>query len=561
MEDRVWHQSYVDGVPKSMDYEEITMPEILARTAQNFPNRTALWFMGRKISYAQLDRLVNRFANALKGLGVEPGDRVALFLPNIPQIVIGYFGLWRAGAVAAPNNPLYTDREIEHQLNDSGATVAVSLDLLTPRLLALRERTRIRRIISCHINDYLPFPARQLFPLVKKEMYRRFEKAPDFYQFLDLIKSAPDTPSGHKPNMDDLAVIPYTGGTTGVAKGVRITHRNASCKTQMGQAWFFDLKEKPIVELGVFPMFHLSGFTGLMNLCVANGWTNLLVPRPEPQTVLEFILKYKPDVIPAVPTIFVGLLNLPGFHQADLSFVKGFFSGAAPLPLDTINKLKEATGGSIVEVWGMTESTGLVTVTPWRGRLKPGSAGVPLPDTDLRVVDVETGTRDLAAGEEGELIFRGPQMCQGYYNRPEETANAIRDGWFYTGDIGRLDEDGYVYIVDRKKDMIIASGFNIYPNEIDEVLYEHPQVLEACVVGVPHDYRGETVKAFVVPKPGQKPTKDELDAFCRERLTAYKVPKIYEFMDELPKSAVGKILRRELRAMEIEKAKGRPADG
>ena len=248
------------------------------------------------------------------------------------------------------------------------------------------------------------------------------------------------------------------------------------------------------------------------------------------------------------------MLSLPAFRKADLSFIKGFFSGAAPLPLETINALKKATGGDIVEGFGMTESTALVTVTPWRGKLKPGSVGVPLPDTEVRIVDIETGTREMPLGEEGEIVFRGPQMCEGYYNMPRETEEAIRDGWFFTGDIGRMDEEGYLYVVDRKKDMIIAGGYNIYPRDIEEVLFEHPDIQEVCVVGVPHEYRGETVKAFIVLEPEKTLTEERLDVYCRERLAAYKVPRLYEFTDSLPKSAVGKILRRELRDMERKKA-------
>ncbi len=555
MEDRVWHKFYAKGVPSSIDYEDITMPEILSQTAKKFPNRIAMLFMGKKISYPELEQLTNRFANALSNLGIQRGEKVALLLPNIPQVTIAYYGLWRVGAVPVPCNPLYTDRELEHQLNDSGATAAVSLDLLCPRMQALRSKTKIGIVISCHINDFLPFPVKQLFPFLKKDMYKKYEKADDYHQFLDLLAAASSEFTGPAPDLDSAALIPYTGGTTGVSKGVVLTHRNVSCKNQIMKEWFFDLKDEPERVLAVFPFFHLSGFTAVMNISIYNGWTAVMLPKPEVDTIFKMMLKYKPTLVPAVPTLYVGLLGFPGFKEADLSFVKGFFSGAAPLAIDTIESLKEATGGSIVEAYGMTESTGLVTLTPWRGTMKPGSTGIPLPDTDLRIVDVDTGTKDMAVGEEGEVIFKGPQMLQSYYNMPEETANSIRDGWFYTGDIGKVDGDGYLYIVDRTKDMIIASGFNIFPREIDEVLFEHPKVLEACAVGVPHEYRGETVKAFVVPEPGETLTEAELDAFCRERLTAYKVPKLYEFLDELPKSAIGKILRRELRDMEIKKNK------
>ena len=547
MDKRVWHEAYVAEVPPNIQLEDVTMPEVLQRTAKRFPDRTALVFMGKKISYAELDRLVSQFAHALTQIGVQPGDRVGLLLPNVPQIVIAYYGVWRMGAVPVPNNPLYTDRELEHQLNDAGATALVSLDLLTPRMLDLRAKTRIKHIISCHINDYLPFPTKQLFPLVKKGMYRKFEPAADFYEFLDFIKKGRPDFSPPPPRPDDIALIPYTGGTTGLSKGVVLSHANVCHMVQLMKAWFFDCQETPEVELAIFPFFHLAGFTAVMNLAILNGWTQILIPRPEPQAVLDMMIKHKPTLIPAVPTIYSGLLALPELKKCDLSFVKGFFSGAAPLPLEVINGLKEATGAVIVEGFGMTESSALVTVTPWRGKLKPGSVGVPLPNTEIKIVDIETGLKELGPGEEGEVCFRGPQRCQSYYNMPDETANSIRDGWFHTGDIGKTDEEGYLYIVDRKKDMIIAGGYNIFPREIDEVLYEYYKVQEACVIGVPHEYRGETVKAFVVPKNGETITSEEMDAFCRERLAAYKVPKLYEFVDELPKSAIGKILRRELR--------------
>ena len=553
MQPQIWHKSYVPQVPHQIELENIAMPEFLAGNAKKFPDRTALIFMGKKISYGELDQEVSKMASSLRRLGLKPGDRVSLLLPNIPQVVIAYYGVWRAGGVPVPNNPLYTDRELAHQFNISESTILISLDLLTPRMLALQPETRIRHIISCHINDYLPFPLKTLFPWIKRNMYHRFEPKDGFHRYRDLIAGASLDFTPVRPDMNDLALIPFTGGTTGVSKGVELTHANISHMSQLMRAWFYDWKDSPEVELGIFPFFHLAGFTAVMNMSIINGWTDVLVPKPEPKVVLDMMLKYKPGVIPAVPTIYAGLLKLPEIDRTDLSFVKGFFSGAAPLALETISALKKAAGADIVEGFGMTESAALVTVTPWRGRLKPGSVGVPLPNTEVRIMDVETGENEAPIGEEGEVVFRGPQMCRGYYRMPEETAESIRNGWFYTGDIGRMDEDGYLYIVDRKKDMIIAGGFNIFPREIDEVLYEHPAVNEACSFGVPDPYRGETVKACVVLNPGCELTAEELDAHCRERLTAYKVPKLYEFMDDLPKSAIGKILRRELRARESAK--------
>ncbi len=553
MKEYKWHAAYVPEVPRAVDFEKYTMPEFLTMTAEKYPRRTAVVFMGKEISYKDLDDAVNRFANALKGLGVKKGDRVALLMPNIPQIVIAYYALWRLGAVAVPNNPLYTNRELEYQLNDSGATVLITMDVFSPRMLALKPKTALNHIITAHINDYLPFPIKQIFPLAKKEMYVKYRKAPGYHQFLDLIREASPGFTGEPPSWEDTGCIFYTGGTTGISKGVILPHASISSMTQILDAWLFDLVEDEVERnLAVYPFFHLAGFTAVMNLSILNGWVDILVPRPDPKAVLDAMLKFKPTVVPAVPTIYVGMLSLPEFRKKDLSFVKAFFSGAAPLPQETIRSLEEATGATLVEAYGMTEFA-IATITPYRGVLKFGSCGVPLPNTIVRIVDLETGEKELPPGEEGEITFQGPQMCSGYYNRPDETEKIIRKGWLYSGDIGKMDEEGYLYIVDRKKDMILSGGYNIYPREIDEVLFEHPKVLEACAVGVPDEYRGEKVKAFIVPKPGEKLTEEELDTHCRERLAAYKIPRVYEFAESLPKSAVGKILRRELRDLEMGK--------
>ncbi len=555
MGERKWYKSYPPGMSKSIEIEETTMPQFLTRAAKEFPNRTALQFMGKKITFAGLEGLVNRFANALVEIGVKAGDRVALLMPNIPQIAIAYYGIWRMGGVPVPNNPLYTDRELEFQFNDSGCTVLVTLDLFIPRMLALRPKTKIRTIISAHINDYLPFPKKQIFPILKKGMYIKYEEAPDYYQFKDLIKGASPKFTGSPPDWNDLASIFYTGGTTGVSKGVILSHKSVSSMTQIFKAYLFDLGEEEAEKvLAIYPFFHVAGFTGVMNLSVLNAWTVVLIPRPEPRAVLDMMVKYRPTLVGAVPTIYIGLLSLPDFKKHDFSFVKVFLAGAAPMAQETVRELAVATGidtkkgTRIVEAYGMTEFA-IASITPWKGKLKLGSVGVPLPNTDVKIVDLDKGEKEMPVGEEGEIICRGPQICSGYYNMPEEIENYIRDGWFYSGDIGKMDEDGYLYIVDRKKDMILAGGYNIYPREIDEVLFEHPKILEACVVGVSDKYRGETVKAFVVLKPGETITEEELDTYCRKSLAAYKVPKIYEFTESLPKSAVGKILRRELREM------------
>ncbi len=555
MEERIWHKSYDPQVPPSINYENITLNDALERSARNYPDQVALVMMGKKISYRELNLLVNRFAAALRDLGMKKGDKVAILLPNIPQGFIACYAVFRLGGVTVMTNPLYTERELEHQLNDSDSTVAVSLDLLVPRILKLKERTGIKTIIACHIRDYLPFPAKQLFPIIKKDMHRKTVPGEGVYDFSDLIRKPPDlTPS--EVGFDDLAALLYTGGTTGVSKGVMLTHRNLSSNVQQLRAWTFDAKDGRETLMGIFPIFHSAGFTAVMNHGLYRGMTIILVPKPEPDGVLKMTRKYRPDYFPCVPTIYVGLLNHPEFPKTDFSFIKGCVSGAAPLAMDTLKQWKEAVGAQIMEVYGLTETSPLSHANPWRGKAKAGSVGLPVSDTDCRIVDVADETREMGTGEIGEILLKGPQLTQGYYKNPEETAKAIRDGWFYTGDIGYMDEEGYLFIVDRKKDMIIASGFNIYPRDIDEVLFEHPKIKEACAVGIPDPYRGETVKAFVVPKEGETLTEEEVMTFCREKLAAYKVPKIIEFMDELPKSAIGKVLRRQLREMEMEKNTG-----
>jgi long-chain acyl-CoA synthetase len=545
--DRIWHRQYPPGVPTQLDYTDLTMPEFLTRSAARYPDHAALDFMGKIIRYGELERMVNRFGRALMELGIKKGDTVAMLLPNIPQIVIANYAVWRIGAVTAMNNPLYTERELEHQLNLSDARILVTLDLLQPRAVNLLKSTPVEKIVVCHINDYLPFPKKQLFPLVKKQMYRKIESRPDTASFTDLMKGQDDAPLESRAELDAVGAHLYTGGTTGVSKGAMITHRNMSYNTQQLRRWFHNLKDGEERELAVFPFFHSAGFTGVQNMCVLSAWTDVLVPRPEPGAIIEILQKSKPTLVPGVPTIYVGLLADERFTRMDLSFIKGFVAGAAPLPLEVIQRLEKLTGGTMVNVYGLTEMTPMATASPWKGLSKPGTAGVPLPDTDMKLVDLENGTTEVPIGQPGEICFKGPQIMAGYHKRPDETEKALRDGWLYTGDIGVLDEDGFLSIVDRKKDMIVASGYNVYPNEIDDILFSHPRILEACTIGIPDPYRGETVKSFIVVKPGQTLTEAEVIAFCKEKLAAYKVPKQIAFIDVLPKSAVGKILRKELR--------------
>jgi long-chain acyl-CoA synthetase len=553
-QEKLWHKSYAPGVPHEIDFEKITMPEVLTRNAKQFPQVASLLYMGKKISFFELEGMVNRFGRALLDLGVRKGDTVAILLPNLPQTVIAIYAILRIGAVAAMNNPLYTERELEYQLNDSDSKILVSLDLLHPRVMKIKDRTKIEKVVYGHINDYLPFPKKQLFPVVKKDMYRKVEPRGGIFEFLPLIARYPDTPVDNAAGWDDLGALLYTGGTTGISKGVMWTHSNISCVVQQFAAWFPDLNKGEDSLLAVFPFFHSAGFSAIQNLSIWMAISDILVPHPSPESVLEMVKKYKPRYLPAVPSIFVGLLNSPEFRQMDLSFIKGFFSGAAPLAADTLNQLKDLTGATPLEVYGLTETASMATVTPWGGTMKPGTVGTPLPSTDVKIVDLDTGKQEMKTGEPGEIVVKGPQVMKGYYNKPEETAEVLKEGWLYTGDIGMFDEEGYLTIVDRKKDMIIAGGYNVYPREIDEILFQHPKILEACTIGIADRYRGETVKAYVVVKPGETLTADEVIQYSRERLAAYKTPKMVEFIDALPKSAIGKILRKEVKEMDRKKS-------
>jgi long-chain acyl-CoA synthetase len=555
--ERSWHRSYRPGVPREPDFERITMPEVLARTAARFPDHPALLFMGKRISYRELESQVNRFARALSEIGVKAGDKVAMLLPNMPQIVIADYAAFRIGAVTVMNNPLYTERELACQLNDSDSTVLVTLDILYPLAMNLKRTTGIRSVVFCHITDYLPFPGNKLLPYLKKELYQKIPPEPGVHEFLPLLQRQSEAPVENAARWEEVGALLYTGGTTGVGKGVMLTHANISCNVQQLRAWFPDAKDGEESMLAVFPFFHAAGWTGMQNLSILGGWTDILVPRPEPKAIIEILKKWKPTILPGVPTIYIGLLAREEFRRMDLSSLKGFLAGAAPLPLEVIRKLKALKDGPVINVYGLTEISPMGTATPWGGDEKPGTVGVPLPGTDLKIVDLETGTRELPAGEAGEICFKGPQVMKGYYKKPGETEAALKDGWLYTGDIGFLDADGYLTIVDRKKDLILASGFNIYPKEVDEVLYAHPKILEACTIGVPDEYRGETVKAYVVLKPGEQATEEEIAEHCKKTLAPYKVPKSVEFIEELPKSAVGKVLRRELKERDRKAREGK----
>jgi len=420
-------------------------------------------------------------------------------------------------------------------------------------MVKLREKTKIKTIVYTSIGDYLPFIKRLLFPLVakKKGLAADVSPAKDLYKFKDIIaKHEPDYTQADV-DIDDVAMYQYTGGTTGVSKGVMLTHKNISYQIQQIEAWFPKFEKGAEVMLGALPIFHVFGMSVSMNFAIRMGWANVLVPKPQPEPLLEAISKFKVTFAPLVPTMYIGMLDHPAMDQTDLTSIKGCFSGSAPLPLDVINNFQKKTGSIIVEGFGLTESTPVTHINPFNGIRKQGSIGIPIPNTECKIVDLEDNTIEMPVGEPGELLMRGPQIMKGYLNKEEETKKTLtEDGFLCTGDVAKMDEDGYFYIVDRIKDMILSGGYNVYPRDIDEVLFEHPKILEACCIGIPHAKRGEAVKAFVILKEDQEMTQQEVIDYCATKLAKYKLPVEIEFRQELPKSNVGKILRKDLRAEE-----------
>lgn len=556
VDSRPWLRHYPSEIPKSIQYDEKPIHQFLEESAQEYSKKKALHFLGKEMSYESLYSEVKQFASYLQYLGLNKGDRVSIMLPNCPQSVVAYYGILLAGGVVVQTNPLYVERELEYQMKDSGAKMIVCLDILYPRVSNIKGKTDLEHVIVTGIKDYLPFPKNILYPFIQKKQYGLIvqpEHGGDTHIWEDLMLDA----SGIVNEIDidpkeDVAILQYTGGTTGFPKGVMLTHFNLVSNTQMSDAWLYKAKKGEEVILGILPFFHVYGMTSVMNLSIMLGNKMVLLPKFEVEDVLKTIQKQRPTLFPGAPTIYIALLNHPSLQKYDLSSIEACISGSAPLPAEVQEQFERVTGGKLVEGYGLSESSPVTHSNfVWEKRVS-GSVGVPWPDTDAKIFKPET-TEEAEPGEIGEIAVFGPQIMKGYWNKPEETDQVLRDGWLLTGDLGYMDEEGYFYIVDRKKDMIIAGGYNIYPREIEEVLYEHEAIQEVVVAGVPDPYRGETVKAYVVLKENKTLTEEELDAYSRKHIAAYKVPRIYEFRTELPKTAVGKILRRSLIDEEKEK--------
>lgn len=554
--EKPWLNKYERHVPATISYPAKTLPELLAEMARRFPGRTATIFFKARLTYLQLNELVNRCAAGLQRMGVRKGDRVAIIIPNAPQFVVAYYGILRAGGIVVPCNPLYVARELQRQIKDSGARAIFTLSKFYPTVKEAQPGTPVEQILVTNIKEYFPPLLRLLFTWFKeaKEGHRvDISRDPAARWLQYFLATAPATPKSADVGLDDTAVLLYTGGTTGTPKGAELSHRNIMVNAVQTGTWF-GAKDGEEVALSALPLSHSYGMTTAMNFPIACGGTMILIANPrDVKDVLGNAQRFRPTAYPGVPTMYVAINNHPEIGKYNLRSIKACISGGAPLPVEVQKRFQEITGARLVEGYGLSETSPVTHANPIYGENRIGTIGLPWPDTDARIVDVETGTQDMAAGETGELVIRGPQVMKGYWNKPEETALVLRDGWLYTGDIARMDADGYFQIVDRKKDMIIAGGFNIYPREVEEVLYEHPKIKEAVAVGLPDPHRGETVKVYIVLKEGQTATPEEITEFCQGKMAKFKVPTAVEFRQDLPKTMVGKILRRVLREEELAK--------
>ncbi len=551
MDDRPWLKNYDQGVPQHIDYPEIILSQMLEESARNYPDTPCTIFKGAKLSYREMNTITDQLAAGLAGLGLKKGDRVGIFMPNTPQFVMAYFAALKLGAIVVAVNPLYSAREIEHQVNDAGIELMLVMSNFYNLVKQVQPKTKIKTLVVTNLKETLPPILSFLFTLTKeKKDGFRVELGSGDYWMQDLI-------SQHKPEdrpkvevtPDDTALFQYSGGTTGISKGAIATHRNLVANALQIRLWMVTFEEGKETVLMAIPLFHVYGMVAGMLLAIRAGASMVMVPNPRDlKDVLGNIQKYQATIFPGVPTLYNAINNHPDVlaGKYNLKTIKACISGSAPLMRDTKEKFESLTGGVVFEGYGLSEAPTATHCNPLLGENRTGSIGLPLPDVDVRIISLDDEVTVLPMGEVGELVIKGPQVFKGYHNMPTETTNALRDGWLYTGDIARMDEDGYFYIVDRKKELIKPGGYQVWPREVEEVISANPKVLEVGVAGIPDPYRGETVKAWVVVKPGESLTEEDVRDWCKERLAKFKVPTHVEFRDELPKTTVGKILRREL---------------
>ncbi|MCI0520059.1 MAG: long-chain fatty acid--CoA ligase [Chloroflexi bacterium] len=561
MDDRPWLKRYDDGVPQHIDYPQVPLTALLEEAAKKYPEAPCTIFKGAKISYREMNELTDRMAAGLASLGVKKGDRVGIFMPNTPQFVLGYFGILKAGGVVVATNPLYSAREIEHQLNDSGIEIMLVMSNFYNLIKSVQPKTGLRKLVVTNLKEALPPVLSFLFSLTKeKKGGFRVQLGEGDLWMQELIArfKAEDRPK-IQISAEDTALFQYSGGTTGLSKGAIAQHKNLVANALQIRNWMVAAEEGKETTLMAIPLFHVYGMVAGMLFSIRTGAAMVMVPNPRDLTdVLTNIQKYKASIFPGVPTLYNAINNHPDVlaGKYNLSTIKACISGSAPLMRETKEKFEALTGGKLFEGYGLSEAPTATHCNPMMGENRTGSIGMPLPDVECRIISLDDEVTVLPAGEIGELVIRGPQVFKGYHNMPTESANSLRDGWLYTGDIARMDEDGYFYIVDRKKELIKPGGYQVWPREVEEVISANPKVLEVGVAGIPDPYRGETVKAWVVVKPGETLTEDEVKEWCKDRMAKFKIPTHLEFRSELPKTTVGKILRRELVRQHKEQAGG-----
>jgi long-chain acyl-CoA synthetase len=551
MEERPWLKRYDQGVPHHIDYPDVPLFYLLEESTRKYPNAPCTIFKGATITFKEMSELTDRLAGSLANLGLKKGDRVGIFMPNTPQFVIAYFGILKAGGVVVAINPLYNAREIEHQVSDAGIEIMLVMSNFYNTIKQAQPNTKVRTVIVTNLKEYLPPVLAFLFGLTKekKDGFRVELASGDLWMKDLLAQSKPEDRPKLDIGSDDVALFQYSGGTTGISKGAVALHRNLIANALQIRLWMLSAEDGKETVLMAIPLFHVYGMVAGMLFALRTGAAMVMVPNPRDlKDVLTSIQKYKCTIFPGVPTLYNAINNNSDAQAGkyNLSSIKACISGSAPLMRETKEKFETLTGGKLFEGYGLSEAPTATHCNPLYGENRTGSIGLPLSDVDCRIVNLDDGVTVLPPGEIGELCVRGPQVMKGYHNMPTETANTLRDGWLYTGDIARMDEDGYFYIVDRKKELIKPGGYQVWPREVEEVIAAHPKVMDVGVAGVPDPYRGETVKAWVVLKPGQTATVEEIREYCKQNMAPFKVPTFVEFRSELPKTTVGKVLRREL---------------